>query len=70
MNKKIAPQLIEKLVVITLALISQSVQWGRVFASVSPYRKKIVLDPGLGKGFKFEGDDISSETANEKESFR
>ena len=41
-------------------------RWGGVFASASPYRKKIVLRPEVGKGFKFEKDEASSEIDTEK----
>ena len=40
-------------------------RWGGVFASASPYRKKIVLRPEVGKGFRFEKDETSSEIDTE-----
>ena len=46
------------------------VRWGRVFASASPYRKKIVPRPEISKGFKFEKDEASSETEKVKENFK
>ena len=47
-------------------------RWGGVFASASPYRKKIVLRPEVCKGFKFEENEASSEIDKEniKESFK
>jgi len=44
------------------------VRWGGVFASASPYRKKIVLRPEISKGFKFEveaSSEIDKENLNE-----
>ena len=63
-------QFIEKLVAITPAPRSHLVRWGGVFASASPYRKKIVLRPEISKGFKFEKDDTSSETEKGKDSYK
>ena len=40
-------------------------RWGGVFASASPYRKKIVLRPEVGKGFKSEENEASSEIDKE-----
>ena len=43
-------------------------RWGGVFASASPYRKKIVLRPEISKGFKFEveaSSEIDKENLNE-----
>ena len=37
-----------------------------MFASASPYRKKIVLRPEICKGFKFEENEASSEIDTEK----
>ena len=64
-------EFIEKLVAITPAPRSHLVRWGGVFASASPYRKKIVLRPEVGKGFKFEVE-ASSEIDKENliESFK
>ena len=47
-------------------------RWGGVFASASPYRKKIVLRPEVGKGFKFGKDEASSEidTESDKENLK
>ena len=47
-------------------------RWGGLFASASPYRKKIVLRPEVSKGFKFEKNEASSEIHKEnlKESFK
>ena len=45
-------------------------RWGGVFASASPYRKKIVLRPEIGKGFKFEENEASSETEKVKENLK
>ena len=47
-------QFIEKLVAITPASRQHLVRWGGVFASASPHRKKIVLNPEAKKGFNFE----------------
>ena len=64
-------EFIEKLVAITPAPRSHLVRWGGVFASASPYRKKIVLRPEVGKGFKFEGEASSEmDKENLKESFK
>ena len=40
-------------------------RWGGVFASASPYRKKIVLRPEVSKGFRFEENETSSEIDTE-----
>ena len=45
-------------------------RWGGVFASASPYRKKIVLRPEICKGFKFEEDEGSSETEKVRDSYK
>ena len=47
-------------------------RWDGVFASASPYRKKIVLRPEICKGFKFEENEASSEIDKENlnESFK
>ena len=53
---------------ITPAPRSHLVRWGGVFASASPYRKKIVLRPEISKGFKFEveaSSEIDKENLNE-----
>ena len=53
---------------ITPAPRGHLVRWGGVFASASPYRKKIVLRPEVGKGFKFEveaSSEIDKENLNE-----
>ena len=50
---------------ITPAPRQHLVRWGGVFASASPYRKKIVLRPEVGKGFRFEKDETSSEIDTE-----
>ena len=57
---------------ITPAPRGHLVRWGGVFASASPYRKKIVLRPESCKGFKFEENEASSEIDKEnlKESFK
>ena len=41
-----------------------------MFASASPYRKKIVLRPEISKGFKFEKEETSSETEKVKENLK
>ena len=57
---------------ITPAPRGHLVRWGGVFASASPYRKKIVLRPEISKGFKFEENEASSEKVKENliESFK
>ena len=50
---------------ITPAPRQHLVRWGGVFASASPYRKKIVLRPEVCKGFKFEENEASSEKVKE-----
>ena len=49
---------------IMLAPRSHLVRWGGL-ASASPYRKKIVLRPQVGKGLKFEENEASSEIDTE-----
>ena len=45
-------------------------RWGGVFASAFPYRKKIVLRPEVSKGFKFEENEVRSETEIDKENLK
>jgi len=49
-------------VAITPAPRQHLVRWGGVFASASPHRRKIVLNPEAKKGFSFEREEKKEKT--------